>query len=350
MWWIGIRSRAFLISIISIVQFNEILRSANTPSIKWDETFDDFESKSNVHLLLEWWCTRALRQRVFFQLFLAFKAISNSMLWARFCHTHHAIAGKQRVKEGEERKKGDRQRNTCSQFTRFLPFPAYYYFFSLACSKQRRHEILMFTRLNLHLFVALNSSARFKMRWKISSTTTMTRKKRVCYNISWYKHILTLAVWSWYKKWPVNAQFFCLRKRSLNTNEWNFVYLWAEAMVAASMAARKRGWFVLSGAMFYTRRRHGLTSNLKWKCSHLYTLEYSLYLVRSHTLGLSRNSDSARDGRLFVGSFGRSCSLGDGFNMLVHYFACRHNLPIYSLQPERIFTKEFANKLNLMYT
>lgn len=138
-------------------------------------------------------------------------------------------------------------------------------FFSLACSKQRRHEILMFTRLNLHLFVALNSFARFKKQWKISSTTTMTRKKRVCYNISWYKHILTLAVWSWYKKWSVNAQFFCLRKRSLNTNEWNFVYLWAEAMVAASMAARKRGWFVLSGAMFYTRRRHGLTSKLKVK-------------------------------------------------------------------------------------
>lgn len=95
-------------------------------------------------------------------------------------------------------------------------------------------------------------------------------------------------------------------------------------------------------------------ASLKWKCSHLYTLEYFIlfsqvtytWLSLSFSLSLTGEQQwyslTQAKNRMNRRTRSRVC------NML-SLFACRHNSPIFFPLKLRIFAKEFENKLNLMY-
>lgn len=127
-----------------------------------------------------------------------------------------------------------------------------------------------------------------KKEIKLNSLRWREKKdERLFITISRDVNILGVTV-SEYKKWSVNAAFWSMCLKAIG-RVLDVVYIVRET-ASGGEGRRQRQWrqrkeliCIFSSSMFY-RRRHGLTSNFMWKCNHLYTLEYSLYLVRSHTL------------------------------------------------------------------
>lgn len=118
----------------------------------------------------------------------------------------------------------------------------------------------------------------------------LLKMKHVFANVSWYKHSNWCAQEKRSKNQheqpsmqrdssPSNCSIFLSLKAQFHSQR-RFIRLPASLFFAP---AEKE--LICIFWRLFLRWRHALTLNFKWKCSHLYTLEYSVYfIVRSHTL------------------------------------------------------------------
>lgn len=140
-----------------------------------------------------------------------------------------------------------------------------------------RHEVFMFIRLNLHLS-QLNSTSISRSE-KISF---FLHQKDMFASSSWCKHFLFGLRRREKKNIErfLNAQFFCHWKRNLT--QCQCVYCGQQW----KRDGKKDGWFVFFSICVDNM---AWLCNLKWKCSHLYTLEYFILFSQvTYTVALVR--------------------------------------------------------------